>query len=334
MPFRNGSNLSTFFTQARNTLPRSANSRRRIVDHQQPPWNPSTLIDSDGFLTGLYARTPGDWEQTVRLRTAHDTSLPCQIRQVPGDGNCLFHSLSLALHYAVNGTHWDIVGSSTGLQALCERSRWLRAQAVATLRAKSGRLFLQGRETLRPQELVVAAAQQYDLTPEEYCTAMEEECVWGGGPEIVALCNILQRPIHVYELAVDDGRENDDVESDDSGGFTSGKKNVYGARSTVNGKPCFILRRMACFGSPRFDRQEALHILSADSRFPDLSPGHQLSAGNHFLAVFPQQRRRRKRLRGGGAEDDVSFEIVAEEKGSTMPRFLRWCREVVRFVVD
>jgi hypothetical protein len=44
---------------------------------------------------------------------------------------------------------------------------------------------------------------------------------------------------------------------------------------------------MACFGSPRFDKQQALHILSADSRFPDIRPGQQLAHGNHFLAVFP-----------------------------------------------
>ena len=48
------------------------------------------------------------------------------------------------------------------------------------------------------------------------------------------------------------------------------------------------LRRIACFGSPKFDRANtAVHILSADSRFPDLKPGDQLPNGNHFLALFP-----------------------------------------------
>ncbi len=28
-----------------------------------------------------------------------------QIRQVPGDGNCLFHAISASLEYIVNGTH-------------------------------------------------------------------------------------------------------------------------------------------------------------------------------------------------------------------------------------
>ena len=44
---------------------------------------------------------------------------------------------------------------------------------------------------------------------------------------------------------------------------------------------------MACFGSPKFDRREPLHILSADSRFPDVEPRRIRKVGNHFLALFP-----------------------------------------------
>jgi len=63
---------------------------------------------------------------------------------------------------------------------------------------------------------------------------------------------------------------------------------------------------MACFGSPKFDLKEPLHILSADSRFPDITPGKQLASGNHFLAIFPREymnavyeaeKRRIKKLR-------------------------------------
>lgn len=169
------------FTFGRNSLPRSSqqtfsqstSSRRRNLD--QPPWNPSTLIDDKGFLEGLFRRKQGDWEEEVRLRTVHHTKHPCQIRQVPGDGNCLFHSLSLCLQYSLNGTHWDM---SNRLDELYDQSRSLRAKAVACLRQNNRRLFLQGRESLRAIDLVTAAAQQYDLTPEEYCATMEEDCVW------------------------------------------------------------------------------------------------------------------------------------------------------------
>ena len=59
------------------------------------------------------------------------------------------------------------------------------------------------------------------------------------------------------------------------------------AKSTCNQ---FTLRRMACFGSPKYDRKEPLHILSADSRFPDVEPKRIRRGGNHFLALFPVTR--------------------------------------------
>ena len=55
----------------------------------------------------------------------------------------------------------------------------------------------------------------------------------------------------------------------------------------------FTLRRMACFGSPKFDRREPLHILSADSRFPDIEPRKIRKVGNHFLALFPIEDERK-----------------------------------------
>ena len=59
------------------------------------------------------------------------------------------------------------------------------------------RLFLQGEEYLEANELLGPAAAQCELDGEEYCELMRKESYWGGGPEIVALCNYLQRPIHM-----------------------------------------------------------------------------------------------------------------------------------------
>ena len=46
---------------------------------------------------------------------------------------------------------------------------------------------------------MAAAAEQYSMTPQEYCSQMRNKGVWGGGPEILALVNRLRRPIHVFE---------------------------------------------------------------------------------------------------------------------------------------
>ncbi|GKY91952.1 hypothetical protein MPSEU_000166800 [Mayamaea pseudoterrestris] len=329
-------NANSFGTE---TLPRSthhaiprSNTRRR-----QPPWNPSSQIDADGFLSDSYLRLPGDWEEEFRLRTSFSTDHPCFVRQVPGDGNCLFHSISLCLYHAENGTHWNIQGQRS-LDELYQRSRLLRSQAVECLKSSNRRLFLQGRESLKAHELVQAAAQQYGLTSDEYCEAMQQDCVWGGGPEIVALCNQLQRPIHVYELAtsLDHEEEDDDMEDDvgdmlqDSDGSFTKRRHRQLPSTTPSS---FILRRMACFGSPRFDKRPALHILSADSRFPDLQPGSQLASGNHFLAVFPvmeSRKKPRKLLRGGSIflnwrkddEDAHEHELMMEANDSLIPNWV------------
>lgn len=85
---------------------------------------------------------------------------------------------------------------------LREKSLELRNAAVDVLHGLHGsrgrrKLFLQGDEYLEARELLAAAAAQFQLDGEEYCELMRKESYWGGGPEIVALCNYLQRPIHM-----------------------------------------------------------------------------------------------------------------------------------------
>ena len=115
---------------------------------------------------------------------------------MPGDGNCLFHSIAVGLHRIENGT--DLcMDSPRSIHSLRLTSLNLRNRAVDTLLSHRRKLFLQGEEYLEARELLMAAASQFDLGGEEYCELMRRESYWGGGPEIVALCNWLQRPIHM-----------------------------------------------------------------------------------------------------------------------------------------
>lgn len=274
--------------------------RKWNIPHAYPPWNPSRKINEEGFLTSLYPLLPGQWENEAELTGRHSgqhsrrtlRNQYARIRQVPGDGNCLFHALSTCLSIVVNGTHADMRNTTL----LSMNSALLRCLAVDCLSRRPKKLlFLQGDECLRARDLVEAAASQYNMTGEKYCELMKRDSYWGGGPEIVALCNVLRRPIHVYELT-------EDVEE-------------YESERERRKNPGFRLRRMACFGSPRFDRKEPLHILSADSRFPDVTPGRQLASGNHFLAMFPikvkksrssgkQKKEHKFRVRGGKSKHD------------------------------
>jgi hypothetical protein len=280
---------------ASNTIPRSTH-HRLLTESDSLPWNPSSQIDDEGFLTQEYFRCPGEWEAEYSIGGMHDVKraaldeIAVKIRQVPGDGNCLFHSLSVCLAKVENGSHFCF----DNLKQLQITSTSLRERAVDFLSSNPRRmLFLQGKEFLRAKDLVEAAASQYSVSGKEYCDTMRQNSYWGGGPEIVALCNLLQRPIHVYELTSQDRQ--------------------------------FWLRRMACFGSPKFDRREALHILSADSRFPDVQPGKHLEIGNHFLAIFPLSipRMKRRAIRGGGlrevriepAEQSIEEALAVDKRG-------------------
>jgi len=208
-----------------------------------------------------------------------------EIRQVPGDGNCLFHSIAACLSFAENKTHVDM--KEVNIPTLRCISRRLRTVAVDCLSLKPRRLlFLQGDEYLRAKELVDAAASQYDLSGGVYCDLMRKDSYWGGGPEIVALCNVLRRPIYVYELVATTPSTSKNLPTTENvprGG--SGTTTTAKTLKKINTN--FCLRRMACFGSPKFDNKSPIHILSADSRFPDVVPGKQLTNGNHFLALFP-----------------------------------------------
>jgi OTU-like cysteine protease len=332
-------------TASKSSIPRSAerpSSANGEHSLRFPPWNPSPQIDANGFLIPKYRRIPGEWERESwrrrRKQTQHvlSTSPPAIIRQVPGDGNCLFHSISTCYAYAVNGTHIDLRNANT-MQWLYHHSRKLRQLAVDCLEGKlhhsnnSRLLFLQGHEYLKCHELVDAAASQYGISGQEYCELMRQDSYWGGGPEIVALCNVLQRPIHVYELYVPKekkkvqpskylfGRKQLKSETTSSGGSISAHSRSDDNKESTTASPDFVLRRMACFGSPKFDKNSPLHILSADSRFPDILPGKQLPSGNHFLAIFPNEIAESKTnskqwIRGGRIFDEEEDEEDDDKK--------------------
>lgn len=276
------------------------------------------------------------------------------VRQVPGDGNCLFHSLSTALSWAEDRVHLDFDENFKGKMMsgdhhdqedgghvldLHVRSKILRQIAVdmlqnpiscgwgQTLRPRKGGassgvdgsnagederlgpreycrfwnrarryrerlLFLQGSEFLRPSELLQMACSQYGITGEEYCKSMRKDGVWGGGPEIVALCNYLKRPIHVFELMTSHptpkrNRKRMEYENGNDS-YNTNTNNNDNVKWEETSEFCF--RRMACFGSPKFDYREPLYILSADCRFPDLKPGQQAAAGNHFMVIIPERQ--------------------------------------------
>mmetsp|Transcript_7031 Transcript_7031/g.7143 ORF Transcript_7031/g.7143 Transcript_7031/m.7143 type:complete len:311 (-) Transcript_7031:578-1510(-) len=189
-----------------------------------------------------------------------DSSTKFKVCQVPGDGDCLFYSLAVCIRSLEEK---DNLPSFDG--QLSELSSSLRKISVEVLSDSKRSLYTEGIERNSATELVemgirgLAAYGGYgQMSRSEYLQQMLLPNTWGGGPEIVALSNYYERPVHVYELLTD--------------GFFFKK---------------FQLNVVAKFGSPKFDLKSPLQILCADGRFPFISPGQQKSIGDHFLALYP-----------------------------------------------
>lgn len=299
-------------------------------DSHRPAWNASPKINEQGYLCDVFRRIPGEWEEVSSAGTSQKSqsqntnfnlNTPMIIRQVPGDGCCLFHAVAVSLNLIQYGRHLRM-DSAESLRELKAMSRSLRQIAVDCLRScgvddecykerksrlistrkgrastdniintkkqhqkrlkkKFPRLFIQGTESMKTSDLLFTAASQYGITSEEYCDLMEQDSYWGGGPEIVALCNVLKRPINVYEL-VPYGKVMDKDRDDTR---ATSQYTIRVPDYLINKQ--FCLRRMATFGSPKYNSKMPLHILSADSRFPDLPPEWIFENGNHFMALFP-----------------------------------------------
>lgn len=152
------------------------------------------------------------------------------VRQVPGDGACLFHSIAVWISYIRYGKHFRFDWRMRSL------SNTLRQLAVEMLRTNQS-FYVESNETITSTELLAYISDYHNTTAKDYLDKMMKAREWGGGPEIIALCNHFQCPIHVYELST-------------QGLFPKE----------------FCLQICAKFGSPIFDDKLPICILHADGR--------------------------------------------------------------------
>jgi hypothetical protein len=160
------------------------------------------------------------------------------IRQVPGDGGCLFHAIATWIFFALKNEHCDF---DVNVRKLSNK---LRVLSIEILQSNQS-LVIENDETLNSLQLLDMVADNYNMNRTEYCTKMLDPKSWGGGPEIVALSNYFQCPIHVYQLS------------------TSSALNL---NFFTNKNNPFKLDLCAKFGSPAFDSKYPIQILCADGR--------------------------------------------------------------------
>lgn len=108
------------------------------------------------------------------------------VRNVPGDGSCLFHSLAICLKYKLTRRH-EVFDENTR-----ELSCWLRELACDVLCGKLGEnisfVIEPGSETILPAELQKMLEEKNNIPFRKYIDDMRNNLeVWGGGPGIVVL---------------------------------------------------------------------------------------------------------------------------------------------------
>ena len=196
----------------------------------------------DWFLSGSYFATS---EETA-------TPVPVIIRQVPGNGSCMF--LAVAAGILHNESSSDDVKQHPSMSEVDKLSRELRSRAVDILSdaiQKDLQLIVEENESICASQLVELAAAKYGITTEDYLKQMRKPGVWGGGPELVALANqgscqivLLEKEKNTTHLKV---------------------STRFGPAAQNSAKP-------------------PIYVLSANNNFPDTI---NETKHNHFLAVFP-----------------------------------------------
>ena len=182
------------------------------------------------------------------------SSIPVRIRQVQGDGSCLFQAIAA-------GDLFDQITNVQPLQSnVIHHSFKLRDLAVNTLKegiANNTSIITTNGDTATVLSLVSNAASLYGLSCCNYLSEMQQVNVWGGGPEIVALAHCLRRQIVLLEATCS--------------GFSSDEHDVI------------YLKEMTRFG-PHSTSLNPIFILAANERFPKVNGK---AKQNHYLAVFP-----------------------------------------------
>lgn len=192
-------------------------------------------------------------------------------QQVPGDGSCLFHAIATSLR--------KVAEQDGNSQSDARIADMLRKKAVDILRVGSNLLGVSpGYPRMRAQQLVDAAATELGVDPRKYCEIMQRRGTWGGGPEIVALCNYLRLPIHVYGLkARRRWNKNEFVllpfaRFDARADAATASGDIDGGMIEPDGDVDF----------------NAINILNCDGRFPhSLRPGQERNPPDHFMALLP-----------------------------------------------
>lgn len=118
------------------------------------------------------------------------------LRNVPGQGDCMFLAVALATL-----TSMGMGGNQRLLQAIANETR----DITASIMESDGNVVIEGTRIVATKRLLQSAAANEGMTPSKYIQLLRKSGnaggLYGGGPELTILSNILRRPISIYEMA-------------------------------------------------------------------------------------------------------------------------------------
>lgn len=127
------------------------------------------------------------------------------LRNVPGDGDCIFRAVLSSVFISMGMLNPDAAFTSNELMSSMVYE--MRSVVANFLTSPDGTLYVNNKprkRLVRCRDLLVSAAKSEGLTTEEYLAKLRLPGrmggLYGGGPELTVLSNILRRPISVYHL--------------------------------------------------------------------------------------------------------------------------------------
>lgn len=135
---------------------------------------------------------PSSFYATKKSGNSSDQMLQFTMRNVPGEGDCMFLAVALATCSSMG-----LGGNYALLRAISNETRHVVAQVLSV---EEGNLYVEGKRIVRVVDLLKSAARKENCTPADYIEMIRCGSLQGGGPELTVLSNVLRRPISVYEL--------------------------------------------------------------------------------------------------------------------------------------
>lgn len=176
--------------------PNASASRRPLI---VPAWSdfefaPNGVCISPARFVVQESSTDDDNNNKLQ----EDAPTTFTLRNVPGTGDCMFQAVALASFASVG-----LGGNNALLRAITKELRDLTARV---LEQGQGHLVIEGKRLVKADTLLQQATRQEGLeSTDEYLRVLRlqgaDGGLYGGGPELTVLCNLLRRPISIYELS-------------------------------------------------------------------------------------------------------------------------------------